>query len=88
MSGNEIASRAGWHLADFTGAGYDKGRPKAIQALWLATSGVIMHWWFPTKARVVVLRAFGAQIGDSVLIRHRVRFHADTRRTDSHRGDA
>jgi len=49
---------------------------------------VIMHWWFPPKARVAVLRAFGAQIGDGVLIRHRVRFHVDTRRTDSHRGDA
>lgn len=64
-----------WRLADFTGAGYDKGRPKHIQALWLATSDVIRQWWFPTKARVAVLRAFGAQIGDGVLIRHRVRIH-------------
>jgi len=75
VNGNETTSRAGWRLADFTGAGYDKGRPKAIQALWLATSGVIMNWWFPGKARVAVLRAFGAQIGDGVLIRHRVRIH-------------
>jgi len=75
VSGNETTSRAGWRLADFTGAGYDKGRPKLIQALWLASSDVIMNWWFPPKARVAVLRAFGAQIGDGVLIRHRVRIH-------------
>jgi putative colanic acid biosynthesis acetyltransferase WcaF len=75
VNGHETTGRPAWRLADFTGAGYDKGRPKAIQALWLAMSGVIMHWWFPTKARVVVLRAFGAQIGDGVLIRHRVRIH-------------
>jgi putative colanic acid biosynthesis acetyltransferase WcaF len=75
VSGNETTSRAGWRLADFTGAGYDKGRPKLIQALWLASSDVIMQWWFPPKARVAVLRAFGAQIGDGVLIRHRVRIH-------------
>jgi putative colanic acid biosynthesis acetyltransferase WcaF len=75
VSGNEATSRSGWRLADFTGAGYDKGRPRVIQALWLASSDIIMQWWFPGKARVAVLRAFGAQIGDGVLIRHRVRIH-------------
>jgi putative colanic acid biosynthesis acetyltransferase WcaF len=29
----------------------------------------------PAKARVAILRAFGANIGDGVLIRHRVRIH-------------
>ncbi len=75
MSSNETTNRSGWRLADFTGAGYDKGRPKAVQALWLATQDIIMNWWFPPKARVSVLRAFGARIGDGVLIRHRVRIH-------------
>lgn len=75
MSETYTAGRKGWRLADFTGVGYDKGRPKVIQALWLATSGIIMNWWFPAKARVAVLRAFGAQIGEGVLIRHRVRIH-------------
>lgn len=75
MSSGDRPSRTSWRLADFTGAGYDKGRPKLIQALWLATSDVIMNWWFPARARVAVLRAFGADIGDGVLIRHRVRIH-------------
>ncbi|MEA5153337.1 hypothetical protein [Raineyella sp.] len=64
-----------WKLADFTGAGYDKGRPKLIQAAWLAASDVIMHWWVPAAVRIAVLRAFGATIADGVLIRHRVRIH-------------
>lgn len=75
MSTNETTSNSGWRLAAFSGAAYDKGRPKAVQALWLATQDIIMNWWFPAKARVAVLRAFGAQIGEGVLIRHRVRIH-------------
>lgn len=74
MNSNETTI-SGWRLKDFTGSGYDKGRPKAVQALWLATQGIIMNWWFPPKARVAILRAFGAQIGEGVLIRHRVRIH-------------
>lgn len=62
-------------LADFTGIGYDKGRPKLVQAAWLAVSDLIMHWWVPAGIRVAVLRAFGARIADGVLIRHRVRIH-------------
>lgn len=75
MTEHKTTTPTGWRLADFKGVGYDKGRLKAVQALWLATQGVIMNWWFPTKARVAVLRAFGAEIGEGVLIRHRVRIH-------------
>ncbi|WP_084727325.1 DapH/DapD/GlmU-related protein [Rhodococcoides yunnanense] len=63
-------------LAGFTGAGYDKGRPFVVQALWLAVStSVLGRWWCPNSLRIRVLRAFGAQIGDGVLIRHGVRIH-------------
>lgn len=63
-------------LAGFTGAGYDKGRPVPVQALWLAISGLLItRWWCPGRVRVAVLRAFGANIGENVLIRHRVRIH-------------
>ena len=34
-----------------------------------------MRWWCPASLRVSILRAFGAQIGERVLIRHRVRVH-------------
>lgn len=63
-------------LAGFTGAGYDIGRNRVMQALWLLVSStVFMRWWFPARLRVVVLRAFGADIGKRVLVRDRVRIH-------------
>ena len=63
-------------LGSFTGAGYDVGRSRAWQAAWqLVSTTVFMRWWFPARGRVAVLRAFGATIGDGVLVRHRVRIH-------------
>jgi putative colanic acid biosynthesis acetyltransferase WcaF len=61
-------------LRSFTGRGYDKGRPLAVQALWFAVMNLVfMKWWFPPRLRPSLLRLFGASIGDRVLIRHRVR---------------
>ena len=61
-------------LRTFTGAGYDKGRPVAVQALWFATMNLVfMKWWFPARLRPGLLRAFGATVGERVFIRHRVR---------------
>ncbi len=63
-------------LAGFTGAGYDKGRNKLWQVAWMTISGALtMRWWCPVKVRIAILRAFGATIGDKVLIRHNVRIH-------------
>jgi len=63
-------------LSSFKGAGYDVGRPKVVQALWLLVSGtVMMRWWCPARLRTSILRLFGAKIGERVLIRHRVRVH-------------
>lgn len=75
LPGSDATGGASWRLADFTGAGYDKGRPFLIQALWLATSSVIQQWWVPVRVRCAVLRAFGARIEPGVLLRHRVRIH-------------
>jgi putative colanic acid biosynthesis acetyltransferase WcaF len=75
LRGGMIASGATRNLAAFTGAGYDKGRPRAVQALWLAFSPLLMAWWVPSGVRVMALRAFGATIGKGALIRHRVRVH-------------
>ena len=64
------------NLAGFTGAGYDKGRGIVWQALWVATSSLIIErTWCPAKLRVPILRAFGAKIGKGVLIRQHVRIH-------------
>jgi putative colanic acid biosynthesis acetyltransferase WcaF len=63
-------------LAGFSGVGYDKGRSPVWQAAWLIISGTIfMRAWLPARARVMLLRAFGAEVGRGVLIRHRVRVH-------------
>ena len=63
-------------LSAFTGHGYDKGRGRLWQAAWLATqSAVLAHWWCPARVRTATLRAFGAELGEGVLVRHRVRIH-------------
>jgi putative colanic acid biosynthesis acetyltransferase WcaF len=63
-------------LRAFTGEGYDKGRSAAWQVLWFATLHILFRkWWFPPKLRPMLLRMFGASIGERVLIRHEVRIH-------------
>lgn len=63
-------------LSGFSGAGYEVGRSRFIQALWLTVSGAIfMRWWCPARVRIAILRAFGASVGEGVLVRHRVRIH-------------
>ncbi len=65
-----------WSLGGFRGVGYDKGRPLLVQALWFAVLNLVFtKWWLPARWRVLILRKFGAQIGDGVIIRHRVRVH-------------
>ncbi|MGV9860913.1 putative colanic acid biosynthesis acetyltransferase [Gordonia sp. NPDC003425] len=64
-----------WSLRDFTGRGYDKGRPFSIQALWMLIRSPLSRWWVPNRVRIGVLRAFGARIGKGTLIRHDVRIH-------------
>jgi putative colanic acid biosynthesis acetyltransferase WcaF len=54
--------------------GYDKGRGRGWQVLWFATLHLIFRkWWLPPSVRPVILRAFGADVGQDVLIRHGVR---------------
>ncbi len=61
-------------LAAFTGAGYDHGRPLVVQALWFAAMSLVFsRWWCPARLRPALLRWFGADVGQNVLIRHRVR---------------
>ena len=61
-------------LSAFTGEGYDKGRSVAWQAAWFAVMNLVfMKWWLPARFRPAILRAFGATVGERVLIRHRVR---------------
>ncbi len=63
-------------LSGFTHAGYSRGRPVHVQISWLVVQNLLFkRWWVPKGARVRMLRAFGANVGDGVLIRHGVRVH-------------
>lgn len=65
-----------FNLAGFTGGGYERGAPIAAQVLWMALSrAVLMKWWMPNRLRIAALRAFGAEIGRGVIIRHDVKIH-------------
>lgn len=65
-----------FQLAEFDGAGYDKGRSYLVQALWLTVSGAIVRrWWCPNTLRIRILRLFGARIGARTLVRHNVKIH-------------
>jgi len=42
---------------------------------WFVQNLIFKTFWFPSKARVITLRLFGAKIGQQVLIRRGVRVH-------------
>lgn len=66
----------GLDLGAHSGRNYDKGRSVVWQVLWHATSHLVFQkWWFPTRFRPAVLRAFGARVDDDVVIRQDVRIH-------------
>jgi putative colanic acid biosynthesis acetyltransferase WcaF len=63
-------------LSLFTGRGYDKGRGRGVCAAWVTIGQPITRSVLcPASARVWILRAFGAEIGPGVLIRHDVTIH-------------
>ncbi|MFP5023355.1 LbetaH domain-containing protein [Pseudonocardia phyllosphaerae] len=64
------------NLAAHTGHRYEKGRSLPWQIAWhVVSNAVFQKWWFPARLRPAVLRAFGAEVGDGVLIRQEVRIH-------------
>ncbi|WP_081701557.1 DapH/DapD/GlmU-related protein [Rhodococcus sp. JG-3] len=63
-------------LSRFTGAGYERGRGIGWQLAWLFVWGAIgQRWWCPNRARISILRVFGAHVGSGVILRHGVKIH-------------
>jgi putative colanic acid biosynthesis acetyltransferase WcaF len=58
-------------LSRYSAAHFDRGASRMKEALWQVVSFFFfrMPWPLPSALRVALLRAFGARIGDSVIIR-------------------
>jgi putative colanic acid biosynthesis acetyltransferase WcaF len=61
-------------LRDYTTGGFDRGRPAWFESLWMLAKCLFflnpVPW--PSSLRVMLLRAFGAKIGQGVVIRSQV----------------
>ncbi|WP_082100080.1 putative colanic acid biosynthesis acetyltransferase [Anaeromyxobacter sp. PSR-1] len=66
--------RSSVRLATFDNAWYSTGRSLPIRVLWLLFSRWFFLTWFPwpSRLKVSLLRAFGAQVGERVVIKPRV----------------
>lgn len=61
-------------LNSFCNKGFERGRPRVVEAIWISVSGMLVDSWIPGSAwRVALLRMFGAIIGRGVIIKPRVR---------------
>ena len=69
-----VAKRhAGRRLDRYDNAQFVRGRSKFVEIAWLIASGLFVSTWVPGSfPRVLLLRAFGAEIGDGVVIKPRV----------------
>jgi putative colanic acid biosynthesis acetyltransferase WcaF len=67
-------TRSSVSLASFDNHGYDRGRPKLVEAAWMIVQALFVSSALPGSAhRRILLRLFGAQIGQGVVIKPRVR---------------
>ena len=62
------------NLAGYPDSGFDRGRTTYVRVLWLAVWGMVgVRWWCPNRARLAILRLFGARFGQGCIVRPRVR---------------
>tara|TARA_R100001132_G_C3252747_1_gene79368 strand:- start:82 stop:624 length:543 start_codon:yes stop_codon:yes gene_type:complete len=61
-------------LDSFSSREFDRGASRSYEAAWLVLSGLLVASWLPGSGwRVLLLRAFGAQIGTGVVLKPGVR---------------
>ncbi len=61
---------SGIRLADFDNSGFERGRSRLVEALWLIVSAMFVASWIPgERHRRALLRLFGARIGARVCIK-------------------
>lgn len=61
-------------LSKYSVGDFDRGRPAWVEALWLLAQALFVRSWLPGSAhRRLLLRLFGAQIGQDVQIKPGVR---------------
>jgi putative colanic acid biosynthesis acetyltransferase WcaF len=61
-------------LKGYTLRGFDRGASRLKEAVWFATKCLVFEtaWPWPSALKVSLLRAFGAEVGDGVVIRGKV----------------
>jgi putative colanic acid biosynthesis acetyltransferase WcaF len=62
------------NLSQYNNTSFDRGAPRWKEALWWVVRSLLFAPWFPiaSSIKVAALRAFGAEVGDGVVIRSRV----------------
>lgn len=61
-------------LSRFDNSAFDRGAPRWMEGLWWVVRSLLFAPWFPVPSplKVAALRAFGARVGEGVVIRSRV----------------
>ncbi len=61
-------------LSQYNNTSFDRGAPRGKEVLWWVVRSLLFAPWFPipSSIKVTALRAFGASVGERVVIRSRV----------------
>src|SRR5512138_3035846 len=74
QTGREPSGRSYMRLRGYAAAGFDRGRPLWLEAIWQMAQILLVSSPFSCSAlRISVLRRFGAQIGHGVRIKPGIR---------------
>ena len=61
-------------LSSYSAHGFDRGQPRWVEALWVVIQGLLFNTWLPGSGwRRVLLRGFGAKVGNGVVLKPHVR---------------